>query len=157
MNAETLGKQIATLRKEKGLTQKELAAMLHVTDKAVSKWERGLNFPELTLLEPLATALGTTVIQLLSLENVSNHKVAETLSSVALEEKNNLILELRIRSWIKLFIELILFIALVYASKLFADHHIHGLAQVCTMGMMGFVSTLMGTEFHLLRSLLRLR
>ena len=157
MKAETLGKQIVTLLKEKGLTQKELAAMLHVTDKAVSKWERGLNFPELTLLEPLATALGTTVIQLLSLENVSNREVAETLSNVALKEKNNLIRELRIRSWIKLFIELILLVALIYASKLFADHNIYGMAQVCTMGMMGFVGTLMGTELHLLRSLLRLR
>jgi len=157
MNAETLGKQIATLRKEKGLTQKELATMLHVTDKAVSKWERGLNFPELTLLEPLACALDTTVIHLLSLENVSNREVAETLSSVALEEKNNLIQELRIRSWIKLFIELMLFIALAYASKLFADHNIYGPAQICTMGMMGFVGTLMGTELHLLQSLLRLR
>ena len=47
------GKKIAELRKEKGLTQKEFAEILHVTDKAVSKWERGLNFPELFTLEKL--------------------------------------------------------------------------------------------------------
>lgn len=65
VNAEEIGKKIAQLRKENGLTQKELAARLNVTDKAVSKWERGINFPEVTILEPLATELDTTVIAFL--------------------------------------------------------------------------------------------
>ena len=56
MNAEYTGKKIAELRKEKNLTQKELAKKLHVTDKAVSKWERGVNFPDLGLMEALADA-----------------------------------------------------------------------------------------------------
>ena len=71
MNPEVLGMKIADLRKRRGFTQRELAEQLHVTDKAVSKWERGINFPEITLLEPLATALNTTVIELLSLENAT--------------------------------------------------------------------------------------
>ncbi|MBO5096766.1 MAG: helix-turn-helix transcriptional regulator [Agathobacter sp.] len=65
VNAEEIGKKIAQRRKENGLTQKELAARLSVTDKAVSKWERGINFPEVTILEPLATELDTTVIAFL--------------------------------------------------------------------------------------------
>lgn len=56
---------IATQRKEKGMTQKQLADILGVTDKAVSKWERGNGQPDIQFLEPLADALGVTVIELL--------------------------------------------------------------------------------------------
>ncbi len=56
MEAAELGKFIATIRKEKQLTQVELARKLNVTDKAVSRWERGLGFPDINTLEPLADA-----------------------------------------------------------------------------------------------------
>lgn len=65
MNAEKTGTLIAQVRREKNMTQKELAALLHVTDRAVSKWERGLSFPDISLLEPLADALGLTLTELL--------------------------------------------------------------------------------------------
>lgn len=57
VNKERLGDFIGSERKNLGLTQRDLAARLHVTDKAVSKWERGLSYPDVTLLEPLAAAL----------------------------------------------------------------------------------------------------
>ena len=66
MDAQKTGGLIAQARKEKGLTQRELAQALHVSAQAVSKWERGLNFPDLTLLEPLGDCLGLTVSELLS-------------------------------------------------------------------------------------------
>ena len=66
MDAQKTGGLIAQARKEKGLTQRELAQALHVSAQAVSKWERGLNFPDLTLLEPLGDCLGLTVSKLLS-------------------------------------------------------------------------------------------
>lgn len=66
MNNEATGALIRELRKEKGLTQKELARRLHVTDRAVSKWERGLCAPDIALLEPLAQALDATVLELIS-------------------------------------------------------------------------------------------
>lgn len=59
------GAFLAHLRKERGLTQRELADMLHVTDKAVSKWETGKGFPDLKLLEPLARALEVSLVELL--------------------------------------------------------------------------------------------
>lgn len=59
------GGLIAAARKEKNLTQKELAQRLHVSDRAVSKWERGAGFPDVGLLEPLAAALDLNVLDLL--------------------------------------------------------------------------------------------
>lgn len=53
MDNQKLGIFITELRKEKGLTQAQLAQKLNVTDKAVSKWERGVGFPDIKLLEPL--------------------------------------------------------------------------------------------------------
>ena len=58
MDAKKFGMFIATLRKEKNMTQVDLAKKLQVTDKAVSKWERGLGFPDINSIEPLADALG---------------------------------------------------------------------------------------------------
>ena len=66
MDREMLGRFIAQRRKELDLTQRELAEALHVTDKAVSKWERGAGCPDISLLEPLAEALGLSVDQLLT-------------------------------------------------------------------------------------------
>ena len=59
------GAFVAQLRKEKGLMQKELAEKLYVSDKAVSKWERGLSIPDVAILIPLAEILGVTVTELL--------------------------------------------------------------------------------------------
>ena len=59
------GAFVAQLRKERGLTQRELADRLHVTDKAVSKWETGKGFPDLKLLEPLAQELEVSLVELL--------------------------------------------------------------------------------------------
>ena len=59
------GAFVAQLRKEKGLMQKELAEKLYVSDKAVSKWERGLSIPDVAILVPLAGILGVTVTELL--------------------------------------------------------------------------------------------
>lgn len=63
-NAKT-GNFIRTLRKERNMTQKELAQRLHITDRAVSKWERGLSAPDIALLEPLAEVLEVSVSELI--------------------------------------------------------------------------------------------
>ena len=66
MTKELLGTFIAQQRRAMELTQKDLAERLHVTDKAVSKWERGLSYPDVTLLEPLAKELNLEVGELLA-------------------------------------------------------------------------------------------
>ena len=60
------GAQIKMLRENKKMTQEELAQKINVTAKAVSKWETGNGFPDISLLESLAAALGISVIELLS-------------------------------------------------------------------------------------------
>ncbi len=60
------------LRESKKMTQEELAAEIYVSSKAVSKWETGRGFPDISLLEPLSKALGISVIELLSGEDVRN-------------------------------------------------------------------------------------
>ena len=66
MDAKTLGDFIAGRRRELGLTQAQLAARLHLTDKAVSRWERGVGLPDLATLEPLAAALEVNLAELMT-------------------------------------------------------------------------------------------
>ena len=66
MDKEKTGQLITELRKEKGLTQKQLADALNVTDKAVSKWERGLSFPDISMLEPISELLGVSIMEILA-------------------------------------------------------------------------------------------
>ena len=72
MDRYVTGGMIRSLRENKKLTQDELAERLHVSGKAVSKWETGRGFPDVSLLEPLAEALGVSVIELLSGDTVRN-------------------------------------------------------------------------------------
>lgn len=65
MDKQKFGAFVSSLRKEKGYTQKELADMLYISNKAVSKWETGVSIPDITLLIPLSEALGVSVTELL--------------------------------------------------------------------------------------------
>ena len=62
---KTMGALIAQLRKEKGMTQLELAQQMGVTDKAVSKWERDLSCPDISSIPHLAQVLGVSVEELM--------------------------------------------------------------------------------------------
>lgn len=65
MNLEKVGRFICKVRKNKKLTQAELADKIHVTNKAISRWERGIGFPDVSLLEPIAKSLDVTVDELI--------------------------------------------------------------------------------------------
>lgn len=80
MDAKVFGQFIATARKEKQMTQADLAKILGVTDKAVSRWERGLGFPDINTLEPLAAALGVSVLELMRSEKVQMEERENSLS-----------------------------------------------------------------------------
>ena len=72
MDKYITGAVIRKLRESKKITQEELAKRIHVSSKAVSKWETGQGFPDISLLEPLASALDISVIELLSGEDIQN-------------------------------------------------------------------------------------
>ena len=95
MNYETIGKFIQLKRKEKGLTQKELAQKLGVTDKAVSKWERGLGCPDVSILELLATELDTSILEILKGRTIENEIIKVTEANDYIQDtikytKNNI-------------------------------------------------------------------
>ncbi len=81
MDASKFGKFISEQRKALGMTQADLGNKLMVTDKAVSKWERGLGFPDINTLEPLAEALQVSVQELMRAEkNVTQVTNEEAVS-----------------------------------------------------------------------------
>ena len=71
MDAEKTGKLIRELRTEKGLTQKELASALHVSQTAVSKWESGKSLPDISLLEPVSELLDVSITDLVMGESAA--------------------------------------------------------------------------------------
>lgn len=82
MNAYVTGQTIKMLREKKNMTQAKLAEMLSVSDKAISKWETGKGFPDITLLEPLSKALGVSVAELMNGNTINNkNKSANMLRS----------------------------------------------------------------------------
>ncbi|MBQ9777688.1 MAG: helix-turn-helix transcriptional regulator [Clostridia bacterium] len=87
MANKTMGKIISTLRKEKGMTQKELADMLSITDKAVSKWERDVACPDTMTIPRLAEILGVSVEELMNAKAapVTGHKGAGYLLDIILK------------------------------------------------------------------------
>lgn len=90
MDNNKIGKYIASRRKEKGLTQQELGNKLFVTDKAVSKWERGLSLPDITILEKLADVLNTDIYNVLQVEKKNNLDIEKILN----DERNKIKKEL---------------------------------------------------------------
>lgn len=84
------GKFIREMRREQGMTQKQLAEKLYVSDKAVSKWENGLGFPDIKLLENLAENLGVSVLELMQSQRMEQEEIparkADELLKDAMEE-----------------------------------------------------------------------
>ncbi len=79
---EKFGEFIKSLRKENNLTQNQLAEKLYITDKAVSKWERGISMPDISLLSPLSQFLGVSVAELLNGERISENLGKEQVEKV---------------------------------------------------------------------------
>ena len=85
MDAKKFGTFVAQMRKENNMTQADLAEKIHVTDKAVSRWERGLGFPDINTIEPLAEALGLTMHELMKQEKSKAETITREEANEAVE------------------------------------------------------------------------
>lgn len=150
LNARVIGARIAALRKARHWTQKELAARLQVTDKAVSKWETGVNCPDLSLWQPLAALFGVPLLELLGLESEPAEAAAAALTEASRQQKETVKRELRARAWLDLAMGGLLFAALIGASWLFAQNGLYGLPQLLTMGMIGPAALILGNAVYTL-------
>lgn len=122
VSTEYTGKRILELRQAKGWTQKQLAEMIGVTDKAVSKWERGINYPDLSLLEPLAKAFETTVADLLGLEDSpENNNALETTTKIWINEKEELKADFRRRIGNNVGLAIVIIISALYLACCVCD------------------------------------
>ncbi len=119
MNCEKIGKFIQTLRKEKNVTQKDLADYLMVTVQAVSKWERGLGFPDFAFLQPIAEYFQISISELLSGERIPPNERLEKADDLlmknleSLQEKRKKEVTLMIS-----FFLLMIFFFLIFTSNL---------------------------------------
>ena len=89
MNQIKIGKFISECRKEKKLTQSQLAEKMNITDKAVSKWENGKSLPDISLLLPLCEILGISLNELFIGEHIPNDKLKEKTDEVLLDMIDN--------------------------------------------------------------------
>lgn len=86
MDNEKFGNFIKELRREKNLTQKELAKKINITDKAISKWERGLSFPDITMLNILSKEFNVSIEELLNGERIKSENNVEIDIEKAVKE-----------------------------------------------------------------------
>ena len=84
MSNKNIGEIISSLRKEKGMTQTDLAEKMNVTDKAVSKWERNLSCPDVNSIPKLAEVIGTTVEELLNAQTKKEDNKINEIINIAL-------------------------------------------------------------------------
>jgi len=147
MDPEKFSAFVALCRKEKNMTQLELAQELKVTDKAVSRWERGKGFPDISLLVPLAEALDITVLELMNsekrekrMEDFSEENIKDMVIHVAAIEKKNQ-RDDRLITWIPVPVALITAFLTRFTGhgSLLAGLLLGGLTALAVVGLVLFV------------------
>lgn len=136
MDKKIIGEKISSLRKEKGLTQKELADRLSVTDKAISKWETGVHFPDIAILENLAEELEITVSELLCFEDATKEEVIKGMTLVSDEEKKKIKTKMRARA-----VELVVYGSIGFPTSIYLSWILH--LQGLQGGIYGITTTLL--------------
>ena len=95
MTNQELGKMIKDLRQKHNMTQKELGEKLHITDKAISKWERGISMPDIEMLNSIANLFNIPV------SNLIDNKIKENVRKILVEQSTKLENAREIRKLIK--------------------------------------------------------
>ena len=145
MNKIDFGKKISTLRKEKGLTQKELANKLCVSDKTVSKWETGINYPDITLLENLSDILGCEISSFF--ENSENEEIINECIKISNDNSNAMKKEFKIRYWFCLIISVLGFV-----TSIVLVNELGKIETLINIRNFGFISVILINCFALICS-----
>lgn len=104
MDQKKIGSFLKELRKEKGITQEQLAEALNVSSRTVSRWETGSNMPDISILVDIANYYDISIPEIINGErksetmNEEERKIAKTMSDYATTEKENIFKEMRIQS-----------------------------------------------------------
>lgn len=112
MDSKVFGQFIARSRKEKNMTQADLASIIGVTDKAISRWERGIGFPDINTLEPLSNALDISLLELMRSEksdmnnNLSESEVTEMMANAVQMVRENQLQD-KVSLWLGLIITIV--------------------------------------------------
>lgn len=145
MDALAIGKFIAEARKAKGLTQTELADKIGVTDKAVSRWERGRGFPDISLLEPLAGALDVSILELMHAQrqgtaSLTEADAAELMRCAEQITKENQVQE-KTAQWISAFVTLAVgaLVVVLGIGNLWGGLFVGALASVAVVALYYYV------------------
>ena len=157
MDSIEVGARIAAQRKAKCLTQKQVADSLHITDKAVSKWECGKNFPDLTVLETLAATLDTTPAYLLGLNEDNSAEALSAATEIYLEQRRRWLKELRNRAWLNLVYCILVFAGLTWIGRYWIGRYLNNKTayeppQILISGMYGLFASITGSAIWTLRS-----
>lgn len=121
MDPNKTGRMISERRKTLNMTQKELAKKLYITDKAISKWERGLSFPDIATLIPLTEILNINLYDLLKGESMKKDEVEQTLKET-IEYSNKEIKKTK-QKYIKIIISIFVVFILLLFTYLFAKNY----------------------------------
>ena len=118
MNYDKIGSFIQQKRKDKGLTQKQLAEKLGVTDRAISKWERGQGCPDVSILEILSKEFGCSILELLKGREIENEVIPVTEADDYVRGSMNISKQITKEKVISI-INKIIVIYIVYANGVF--------------------------------------
>lgn len=141
MDAQKIGMFIAAIRKEKGLTQVELANQLFVSDKTISKWERGAGFPDVRNWEPLAEALGVSIVELMQGERVTTEEIGISKTEVLL--KNALQINAKANQALKILSYILsVLLAMISGYLLFLTIHIGRPVMFLSFGGFAIITAL---------------
>ena len=124
MDAQTFGLFLQARRKELGMTQSRLAQKLHVTDKAVSRWERGVGLPDIQLLEPLSEALELSLTELIRCRRIEEETLTKSAADAAVADTLALVRARRFRNLLRWLIAVPVWcveVFLLYAIFRFVD------------------------------------
>ena len=152
MNQEKIGKFIGKLRKEKNMTQQELAKILNVTDRAIGNWEHGRRLPDYSVLKDLCDTLGITINELLNGEKIKKDEYLENAEKNLINLRKQIDKRRKIANTlyhIFVIIPFIMFIGNMVLNYIYRDDWNYSLYQqiswsVCIiMLMLGFIVELL--------------